>query len=370
MSTQPKQRGSLSDREERRWFRVWVLALIAFFVVTGGLLARFQWLTKLKQRREHRQLMDPATPDPGLTSAAPSSTEAATAVEAGLYLERVPELSTRNASWTAVFDVWFRWRGNLQPASSLVVLEGSIESREKLAELHSGGFHYERHRMVAKITKPFEVTHFPLDEHLLVLALENGDMVRETMVFVPDRENTSVSSRVSVPGYRITEWRVIEKPHSYKTTRGDPRLRRGAKSTYSQLRLGIKIERRDMGLYFKMFQALYVAVAIALLACFIKPTDLDPRFGLGVGALFAAVANAYIVGSFVPDTGDVALADLVNGLGILTILVTLIESTVSLYVYDRCGEVKLSERLDRFSFIIMLSGFTVANVAMVLPKLL
>src|SRR4030095_14943627 len=87
------------------------------------------------------------------------------------------------------------------------------------------------------------------------------------------------------------------------------------------------------------------------------------RFCSPPATLFAAVANSYLVSTFVPDTGEVALADLVNGLGILTILVTLIESTASLYLYDRCGEVELSRRLDRVSFAIMLTGFITANAA-------
>src|SRR5262249_37508907 len=111
---------------------------------------------------------------------------------------------------------------------------------------------------------------------------------------------------------------------------------------------------------------LYVSVAIALLACFIKPINVDPRFGLGVGALFAAVANTYVVGSYVPDTGELTLADILNILGILTILVTLIESTVSLWLYERYDEKVLSERLDRMSFRVMLGGFTLANLAIVL----
>ena len=309
--------------------------------------------------------MDPAAPDPGVTAAAESAVDQATPVDVGIYVERIPEMSTRNATWTAVFDVWFRWRGDdLNPAEAFVVMDGSIVSREKLADFEADGQNYKRYRIEAKITTPFSVAQFPLDSHLLTLAVENGELVREKMVFVPDLESSNVSSRVSVPGYRITEWKAIEKPHSYKTTRGDPRLPPGTKSTYSQFRFGVFIERGEWGLYFKMFQALYVAVMIAALACFIRPTDVDPRFGLGVGALFAAVANSYLVSSFVPDTGELALADIVNGLGILTILVTLIESTVSLYLYDHCGEVELSRRLDRVSFLVVVVGFFVANVAL------
>jgi hypothetical protein len=314
-------------------------------------------------------LLDPALPDPGVTAAETTSTEEATPVEVGFYVDRVPELSAHDASWTAVFDVWFRWRGeDVQPAEGLVVVEGTVESNEKLAEYHRDGQHYERRRIVAKITKTFPAARMPLDSHLLVLAVENGERVREKLVFVPDLESCSVSSRVSVLGYRILGWEALEKSHSYKTTRGDPRLPQGTKSTFSQFRMGIFIERTGWGLYLKLFQALHVAVAISFLACFIKPTDLDPRFGLGVGALFAAVANSYVVNSLIPDTGELSLADVINGLGIITILVTLVESTVSLYLYDRCQEEELSRRLDRMSFKILVIGFAAVNIVLLIAS--
>lgn len=365
MSTPAEPLNQLSPKQERKWFRYWILALGAMFIVAGGASVFFEWQSRREQNTRHEQLLDPTALDPGVTTPEKTSADKATQVHVGFYVERIPALSTKEASWTSVFDVWFRWEGeNLKPADSFVIMEGTIESREKLAEFHDNGTHYERYRVEAKITKPFSVAQFPLDSHLLMIALENGDIIRDKMVFVPDR--SSVSSRVSVPGYVITGSKTIEKPHSYKTTRGDPRLPPDTKSTYSQLRMGIGIDRGGWGLYFKMFQALYIAVIIAALACFIKPTDVDPRFGLGVGALFAAVANSYIVSSFVPDTGELALADVVNGLGILTILVTLIESTVSLYLYDRCGEPELSQRLDRVSFRIVVVGFIAANLALVI----
>jgi hypothetical protein len=362
--------GRLSKRQERRWFRFWTAGLIVFFVVAGGASLSFLWLTKCAEVMRHRQLLDPAAPDPGVTAAKDSSSKDATPVEVGCYVERVPELSVREATWTVVFDVWFRWQGDdLKPANRLVVMEGTIESSEKLAEYHLAGNHYERYRIVAKITKTFPAAQMPFDSHLLILAIENGELAREKLIFRPDLENCSVSSRVSIPGNRIVRWQVLEKPHSYKSTRGDPRLPRGTESTFSQFRMGILIERAGWGLYVKLFQALHIAVAIAFLACFIKPTHVDPRFGLGVGALFAAVANSYVVNSLVPDTGEFSLADVVNGLGILTILVTLIESTISLYLFDHCSEEGLSRSLDQMSFKILVTGFTGVNAVLLAAAL-
>ncbi len=138
----------------------------------------------------------------------------------------------------------------------------------------------------------------------------------------------------------------------------------GTQATYSQLRLGVGLERTGWGLYFKLLQSLYVAVLLALLSFFIQPTEVDPRFGLGVGALFAAVANAYVISSQVHDTGVLALADVVNGLGIAIILLTVVQSTLSLYLFSVRGEETVSWALDRLSFAVLLPAYILINVAL------
>ena len=367
MSTPADAQNHLTERQEKLWFRISTITLAMIFFVAGGVLSWSQLSAKREDRANQRLLMDPAAQDPGVTRAEETSTSAATPVHVGVYVDRIPELSIKESTWTAVFDLWFRWKGDIEnPGENLVLMEGAIESKEKLIESHDGGVHYVRYRIVAKFTKSFRITRFPADEHLLTLAIESGSTTRERMVFVPDHESTSVSSRVNVAGYVLGVAAGIEKPHSYKTTRGDPRLPAGTKSTFSQYRFGISLKRDGLGLYMKMFQALYVAVGVAMLACFIKSTDVDPRFGLGVGALFAAVANSYLSASYVPDTGEFALADVVNAIGILTILVSIIESTVSLYLYDRCGEEALSRKLDKTAFSIMLPCFLGVNILLLI----
>ena len=103
---------------------------------------------------------------------------------------------------------------------------------------------------------------------------------------------------------------------------------------------------------------------IAMLAMFIKPTNVDPRFGLGIGGLFAAVANSYATSSLIPDTGIMTLADMVNGVGVWMILLTVIQSTVSLHIYERLGAEELSRRFDKISFVILAVGCVSINLAM------
>jgi hypothetical protein len=209
------------------------------------------------------------------------------------------------------------------------------------------------------------VTRFPVDDHLLTINIESTALERNAMVFVADKESSGTSSRAKVPGYGVekTETKpIIEKPHAYKTTRGDPRLPVGTKSVHSQLRYGIHLIREDWGYFWKMFQALYISVAISMLVFFIKPTDVDPRFGLGVGALFAAVANSYVSSSLIPQSGVSTLTDMINGLGAFTILLTVCQSTISLYIYSILDEEEMSRIFDRTSFIVFAGGYTAVNV--------
>ncbi|MBM3441733.1 MAG: hypothetical protein FJX89_03420 [Bacteroidetes bacterium] len=90
----------------------------------------------------------------------------------------------------------------------------------------------------------------------------------------------------------------------------------------------------------------------------------DPRFGLGIGALFAAVANSYITNSIIPNTGELSLTDLINLVGTCMILLTLIESAISLYIFENQGKHELARKYDRYSFIIILTLYILLNVAL------
>lgn len=351
----------------RLWLVAWSILLVGIFAFVGYWLERSLRANRNAAGERHAARVNPAADEPGVTAADRDLPPDAKPIPvlAGFYVDRILELSVKDVHWIVEFYLWFRWRGDaLGTCEGFQVVDGTIESRELEEDETIAGERYQRFRVVAKITKFFDVTRFPCDDHLLIIGIEHPGHLRRELQFVADADNSSVSSRVSVPSYRLHPPAVIEKPHSYKTSRGDPRLAAGQKSTYSQLRMGIGIDRSGWGLFFKMFQSLYVAVILALLAFFIRPVEVDPRFGLGVGALFAAVANAYVISSLVPDTGNLALADIINGVGIGVILLTVAQSTVSLHLYSVRGNEALSRTFDRLSFVIILPCYVLLNIAL------
>jgi hypothetical protein len=361
------RKGDGATARGRLFLAAWALFLFLAFLVPGILLGSAQRLHKFESRQQQRAQIDPEAREPGLTAADSSLPEGTTPVEvtAGVYVERIIALSIKDFEWKVELYVWFRWEGDqIRLEDGFEVIDGTIEAAKKERDEVIGGAHYQLYRVVAHVTKFFDIARFPRDDHLLTINIETPAYRREELLFRADAENSAVSSRVRVPGYLIERMSTVEKPHAYKTGRGDPRIAPGTKTTYSQLRCGLAIQRPDAGLYVKMFQALFVACGIALLALFIKPTDVDPRFGLGVGALFAGVANSYVTSALIPDTGTMTLADLVNGVGIAVILLSLVQSTISLYLFDRRGNEPLSRRFDRVSFWILLAGAVALNAAL------
>lgn len=165
-----------------------------------------------------------------------------------------------------------------------------------------------------------------------------------------------------MPGYKVSKIGIVMKPHTYKTNFGEPGVSADKGHTYSQIIYGLWNIRPGFGTYMKIFVGLFAATAIAMLAFFIKPTDVDPRFGLGVGGFFGAVANMLIASSLFPDSGIMTLMDMVNGIGMITIFLTVVQSTISLYLYDILEEVPLSRLYDRVSLVIFATGVLVINI--------
>jgi hypothetical protein len=298
------------------------------------------------------------TPPPGLEKSVPA------VVRAGLYLDQVEQVSIRDQSWSAEFFIWFNWTDpQLQPGETFRLVGGEIESRQKLASRENGKDRYALYRVSAKITKVFDVTRYPLDDHLLSIQVEDGERQSYQLRYVADVMNSALSSRLILANYAISpHMELIVRPHGYRSSRGDPQLPDTYRATYSQLVFAVAIYRQDYGMYIKLFQGLFVALACAFVVFCIKPTHVDPRFGLGVGALFAAIANSYIAATMLPETGTLTMIDMVNGIGLATIFLTVVQSTISLYLYDNLGLEALSRLFDRVSLYVFTLGAIALNL--------
>ncbi|MGI8837026.1 MAG: hypothetical protein ACR2H4_10365 [Pyrinomonadaceae bacterium] len=350
---------------ERRNLWIWAIMLVVLFAAATVITAGSVYKNKIAAIERHNDRMNPEVGEGGTKPPPTTVPVGANPVRAGIYVDRIIDLSVKEASWTVDFYLWFRWNGTgPDPGEKLQIVGGSIESKEKAEDHTSGDERYVLYRVVARITKFFDVSRFPRDDHVLTIDIESPASERRELLFVADNESSGLSSRVLIPGYSTYQEAVLEKPHAYRSTHGDPRLAAGTEKVQSQLRMGVWIHRQGSGFYLKMFVALFAAVGVAMIAFFIKPTDVDPRFGLGVGALGAVIVNTYVTSALVPDTGVMTLADIVNHVGIVTIFLSLLQSAISLYLYEKKGKKTLSRLFDGVSFFIFLPGYLVINLVL------
>ena len=86
-----------------------------------------------------------------------------------------------------------------------------------MADTDIGDEHYELYRITAEITKFFNISRYPRDDHLMTILIEDTKRQFFDLNFVPDISGSAISSRAKIPGYKIYATSVVEKGHSYKT---------------------------------------------------------------------------------------------------------------------------------------------------------
>lgn len=352
--------------KEHRFIKFWVLGVIIVFLLVGSYMAGAVYFDKQADILRHAERMSPNITESGFTQAQMDlpANATPTKVFTGVYIDQIRDFSLSDSTWTTDFYIWFKWNGsNVNPGENFQVVDGIIDEKVKKDDYTNGSEHYQVYYVTAKINKFFDVLRFPVDNHVLTLEIEDEQNERPDLIYVTDNAS-EISSRVQIPGYHIDNMSVIEKPHAYKSNFGDPRLDSGL-TNFSQLRAGIDISRPDIGFYFRIFIGLFVAVAAALLALFVRLNNAETRFVMGSGALFVAIANTIITSELIPKTGILTLADMVNDIGLILILMTLVESTISLYLYQRKDKKLLSKKMDLISVILLFFIYIIVNVIIV-----
>ncbi len=359
------------ERNGRQVLRFWVSLLLLFFTVAGYLAGNKVYQDHIASEARQEERLDPTASEEGKTAVEFAKLNAAGVddhkdVRVGIYVDRIIDISTKTTGWTVDFYIWFNWQGDgINPGENFQIIDGEIDSKTEIKTSLDDGHHYALYRVTARITKFFNVVRYPLDDHLLTIRIEDMQHQWHVLRYVPDANGAEYSSRVIVPGYRLKDAQIINKPHAYKTNRGDPMISADTQAVYSQITYGVKIDRPDWGLYFKMIQGLFASVAIAFLAFVLGPASGE-RMGLGVGAFFASVASSYVNLSELPGVGMVTMIDMINGLAMVTIFLTIMGSVLSSRIARNKAQIAIAERFDKISLVIFIVGFISVNVVMAL----
>lgn len=198
----------------------------------------------------------------------------------------------------------------------------------------------------------YSTKNFPFDEQNIIFSIESSEYTTDDLVFYPDKIGSKIDSNVH---HQFDDWKIADvnftsSERKYNSSFGDPSATESASPTFDII---VKIKRMNSWLIlFKLITGIIVAFLISSCVFWIKPSNTDPRFGLCVGGLFAAIGNKYIVESIIPSTNEFTLLDNLHNITFIAIFMIIIMSVISLYIFEKEGEKyqRLSKKLDLISY--------------------
>ncbi len=287
-------------------------------------------------------------------------------VMVGAFVNQIHEFSLRDNSFTVDFYLWFRWKNpNLKPYETFSVIDGRIENRtEAVVRELPGGERHAYTRVVAKITRFFDISDYPLDNHQLAIIVEEEDSESQKVRYVADTTNSAASPTILLPGWVFERLSSEAGVGTYHSNFGDPTLPTGNSASYARLTTAVTFTRVGANFFIKLFFGLWACVLLSILAFFMRPVNVDPRFGVGVGALFGAIASQYVVANALPDSNVITLADQMHLVAFLFIITSVTQSTVSLWLWETDRQVA-SHRLDVWFRIGMPVAYVIATALLI-----
>ena len=342
---------------------LWAAGLLLLYAIGGYFGVRTLQGYRAETEKSREALIESQTIEPGTKAPEIRVSKKPVEVHVGIYINRIGEFDVREGGWTANFDIWFRWTdARIRPGETFQLVNGEVQQREKRETYARGGERYERYQVKARLAKYFDPSRFPFSDEGLTIQVEDGARGEEKVRYVAEDRGSGISPLGISPNLAITKSLATVRYYSHESARDDPRIPPGTPGVHSRFIFAMLGKIPSLPIYLKNFQALFASVAIAFIVFFIRPIHVDPRFGLGVGAFFAAIANNIYVGASLPPVGRFHLTAMVNALGLATIFLTLVQSTISLYIEDTMGREKLRRFFDKVSFTVFLIGYTVTNL--------
>lgn len=287
-------------------------------------------------------------------------------VTIGAYIISIHDIDFHNKEYTTRFWLWTLHENNGKfdfPNQLDIPNAKDIEKPDVISDTLNNRV-WQLLKMKSVMKQNWEVTDFPFDKQKLVIHVENSIYDRNSLVFVPDNLGSTYDREMTIDGWHISNFTVTKDVKEYTTVFGDPSSDM-LHSEYASFNIQIDIERNAWGLFMKIFIGMYIAFMISVLSFTTQPSELEPRFGLPVGGLFAAVGNKYIIDSLLPESSTFTLVDSLHATTFLAIFTTLLVSAISLHYYDKGNTVR-GNKISYWGSRIVVVSFVIINIIFIL----
>jgi hypothetical protein len=289
-------------------------------------------------------------------------------VKVGAYVISVHDINFHEKEYTIRFWLWFLHNNAEFDFSKQLDIPNakSIEFEEPITD-SLGGKAWVIMKMKCVMKQNWNVSDFPFDQQNLKVHIENTLFDNRSLIFVPDTTGSKFDDEEAIDGWIISSFKVHGSQNDYHTGFGDARPGKES-SVFSQFVIEMDLERDAWGLFMKLFIGMYIAFLISIISFTPHPSELEPRFGLPVGGLFAAVGNKYIIDSLMPESSSFTLVDTLHTITFIGILATLIISAITLKLHDNNKTAK-ALKVNRVCSWFVVALYVILNMIFILVAL-
>lgn len=328
--------------------------LVVFLFFTIG---AYQQYNKEKEKTEKLKVKVEKKTDS--TAAQEEGSGPADTVKIGAYILSVYDLDFPGNKVNVDFYLWYNTqKDSLDLLQYLEIMNASESSKSMETEEKRGNIVYQTVRVNSQIKQNWNIANFPFDRQTVEIMIEDYDKDKTRLVFIPDTTGSKFDKDIKIQGWVVKDFGIKVVDNTYETNYGDPAIPLNEYSTYSRTIISFTMERDGKGLFFKLFIGLFISVLMSMLTFFINPLDLDPRFGLPVGAIFASIASQYVIASTLPQNTMLTLVDILHDISFIYIFLCIFLSTLSLR-YIKQDKKESSKKLDRISFIVLAVSYVI-----------
>ena len=280
-------------------------------------------------------------------------------VKVGSYIISLHDINFHDKEYTVRFWLWFVYDNpDFDFSNQLDIPNAKAIEPPEIINDSIEGKAWTIMKMKCTMKESWDVQDFPFDSQHLRVQIENTLFDKRSLVFVADTTGSRFDQKEAIDGWTINHFKVTTKENDYETGFGDSRSNFQVFSTFN---IDMDIERNAWGLFLKIFVGMYIAFLIAMISFTPHPSELEPRFGLPVGGLFAAVGNKYIIDSVLPESSAFTLVDTLHSFTFFGIFLTLLISAWSLKLHDT-GQAEQCIRVNKIGSRIVISVYIIANI--------
>lgn len=286
-------------------------------------------------------------------------------VTMGVYLNDIYDIDFPENELKVDLYVWYKYKNpELKLQKDIELVNAKEYTISFPTEEINNGVVYATQKYQATVKKNWNILCFPFDKHQVKICFESTDYDRSMLVAVPDVQQSNYNKDIQILGWLIKNFKVETTDYLWETSFGA--IADTSHATYSRFVVSFDIERKYGGftLFIKCFIGLFIAVMLSFITFRIDPRQVDPRFGLSVGAIFGSFANQYVVSSMLPETAELTLVDLLHDISYVYIFISVFLSVISLRLMLNNRE-RASKRLDNIALACLSATYLVVVTLLV-----